>query len=176
VTLRHADEADLRFISGLAADPAVEPFLMPGAAESGRLQELLHQAPLGLFVIEVGDGEPAGVLALEVVSERSRICQLSRLMVDPGKRGVGIATEAVRQASRLALMDLGLHRLQAEVYGDNASSTRLFERVGFTPEGVRRQAYWRRGQWLDGVLYGLLADDLPREGYGAAHPGRADQR
>lgn len=25
---------------------------------------------------------------------------------------------------------------------------------------LRRAAYWRRDQWLDGVLYGLLAEEL----------------
>lgn len=172
VTIRHAEERDLRFISTLAADPMVEPFLMPRAADSDRLRELLNQTPLGLFVIEAGDLGRAGALVLELVSERSRLCQLSRLMVDPARRGRGIATEAVRQASRLALVDLGAHRVQAEVYGDNALSLHLFERVGFTREGVRRRAYWRRGQWLDGVLYGLLAEDLA--GRGMAQPSRAE--
>jgi RimJ/RimL family protein N-acetyltransferase len=27
-------------------------------------------------------------------------------------------------------------------------------------EGVRRRAYWRHDEWMDGVLYALLRDDL----------------
>ena len=30
---------------------------------------------------------------------------------------------------------------------------------GFTREGVRRKAYWRNDEWVDGVLYGLLAEE-----------------
>jgi len=37
------------------------------------------------------------------------------------------------------------------------------ERVGFVREGVRRKAYWRNEQWVDGVLYGLVAEDLADE-------------
>jgi RimJ/RimL family protein N-acetyltransferase len=33
-------------------------------------------------------------------------------------------------------------------------------RAGFVREGVRRKAYWRHGEWVDGVLYGLVAEDL----------------
>lgn len=33
-------------------------------------------------------------------------------------------------------------------------------RLRFRQEGIRRRAYWRRGQWLDGVLYGLLDEEL----------------
>ena len=27
-------------------------------------------------------------------------------------------------------------------------------------EGIRRRAYWRHGEWMDGVLYALIRDDL----------------
>ena len=36
------------------------------------------------------------------------------------------------------------------------------ERVGFVREGVRRKAYLYEGEWVDGVLFGLLAEDLDR--------------
>jgi RimJ/RimL family protein N-acetyltransferase len=175
VVLRRAEERDLPSISALAAEPSVEPFLMPGAGDLEALRALLERGPLGLFVIEAG-GEPTGAVALDVVGQRSRLCQLSRLMVDPRRRGLGIASRAVHLAARLALVEIGLHRVQTEVYGDNVISQRLFDRVGFTREGVRRQAYWRRGRWLDGVIYGLLADELRGDGYGGARPGRAEPR
>jgi RimJ/RimL family protein N-acetyltransferase len=27
-------------------------------------------------------------------------------------------------------------------------------------EGVKRKAYWRHGEWVDGVLFGLIREDL----------------
>jgi RimJ/RimL family protein N-acetyltransferase len=160
VKLRCADERDLTFVTGLAADDAVEPYLSPFAGEPDGLRELLSAAPLGLFVIETAAGEPIGAVALHVVSERSRLCQLSRLMIVPRMRGAGIGSQVVRLACQLAFGQGGMHRVQAEVYGDNSISQRLFERVGFTREGVRRRAYWRRDRWLDGVMYGLLEEEL----------------
>ena len=62
----------------------------------------------------------------------------------------------------MALADHGLHRIQAEVYGDNFAAQALFERAGFVREGTRRQAYWRRGRWQDGVLFGMIAEELSR--------------
>jgi RimJ/RimL family protein N-acetyltransferase len=81
-------------------------------------------------------------------------------MIVPRMRGAGIGSQVVRLACQLALGQGGMHRVQAEVYGDNSISQRLFERVGFTREGVRRRAYWRRDRWLDGVMYGLLEEEL----------------
>ena len=103
------------------------------------------------MVESAGEGM-VGALGLRVVTPRSRICNVTRLMVDPSLRRRGIGRAAVRAACRLALVEHAYHRLQAETYGDNLAGQRLFEAAGFTREGVRRMAYWRREQWLDGVL------------------------
>jgi RimJ/RimL family protein N-acetyltransferase len=168
LTLRQATEADVAYLAALAADPEVEPFLSFAAADEDRLLALLAAPGVapgsgGLLVIESADGEPLGGLALTVVNTRSRICDISRVMVAPGSRRSGVALTAIRLACRHALHDHGMHRVQAECYGDNPAAHRLFERAGFTREGTRRRAYWRRGGWLDGVLFGLLAEELSPE-------------
>lgn len=116
--------------------------------------------PHGLMIIESPDGRPLGALELTLVSRHSDLCQVRRLMVTPEARGRGAGFEALRLACRQAIEDHGRHRVQAEVYGDNGASARLFERAGFRREGVRRRAYRRRGRWLDGILFGLLADEF----------------
>ena len=50
-----------------------------------------------------------------------------------------------------------------EIYGFNERAMRHAERAGFTREGVRRKAYWRNDEWVDGVLYGLVAEDVGLE-------------
>jgi RimJ/RimL family protein N-acetyltransferase len=165
VRLRIASREDLAYLSRLAQDPLVEPFLAPGAGAVERLEAVLAETsadgdPGGLFVIVTASGEPAGGLALQVIGRHSRICEITRLMVDPRVRRSGIGAEAVTLACRHALVEHGFHRVQVETYGDNLAAQRLFERVGFVREGARRRAYWRRDQWLDGVLYGILAEEL----------------
>lgn len=164
VTLRLAvADNDLGFLSALAGDPAVEPFLAPGRGEPDALRELQSQGdagPYGLYVIEAPQGDRLGGLALTHAARTSPICAISHLMVRPEVRRSGIALAAVRLAARTVLVEHGLHRIEAQVYSDNVAGQRLFERAGFTREGLRRGAYWRREQWLDGVLYGLLAGEL----------------
>jgi RimJ/RimL family protein N-acetyltransferase len=169
LSLRPATEQDLPSLSALAASPQVEPFLAFGSADQARMRGLLTApgpAPgsAGLLVIDSDRDRGVGGLALTVVNQRSRICDLSRLMVRPDLRRSGIATSAVLLACRHALHDHDMHRVQAECYGDNIAAHRLFERAGFTREGTRRRAYWRRGGWLDGIMFGLLAEEL---GHGA---------
>jgi RimJ/RimL family protein N-acetyltransferase len=168
VTLRPASDEDVQFLSALASDPQVEPFLAFGAAdERGLRGPLATPGPApesgGLFVIQAHDGERLGGLALTLINRRSRICDLSRLMITPGSRRSGVATAAILLACRHALRDNGMHRVQTECYGDNLAAHRLFEQAGFTREGTRRRAYWRRGGWLDGILFGLLAEELGQD-------------
>jgi RimJ/RimL family protein N-acetyltransferase len=73
--------------------------------------------------------------------------------------GQGYATEAVRAVLDHLFLVRGLHKVSAECDARNAASARLLERVGFVPEGHRREHTWIKGEWTDDLLYGLLARD-----------------
>src|SRR5438067_9390837 len=90
---------DFEFLSALARDPAVEPYLAPGRGEPTALAELAgppSEPPQGVYLIDTPPGRPVGGLALTVVNRRSRICDLSRVMLTPDAHGAGIAVEAAR--------------------------------------------------------------------------------
>jgi hypothetical protein len=95
-----------------------------------------------------------------VANRRSRIAHLERLAVHPDFRGQRVADDAARLLQRQLVEELGYHRLQLEIYGFNERAQRHAERAGFVREGVRRRAYWRHGEWMDGVLYALIREDL----------------
>ncbi len=113
----------------------------------------------GVFVVEV-DGDRAGTMRFERANRRSRIADLGGLAIHPDFRGNRVSDEAARIFQRHLLDELGFHRLQLEIYSFNERAMRHAERAGFTREGVRRKAYWRDGAWVDGVLFGLVAEDL----------------
>jgi RimJ/RimL family protein N-acetyltransferase len=166
--LRRVTAADVGFLADLAAHAEVEPFM---AAVSPRSSEELGEEVRrsdeepglhGRFVVEV-EGEPAGTLAFDVANRRSRIAYLHAIMLHPDYRGRGLATAATRLLTRHLVFDLDFHRVQLEVYGYNERALRHFDRAGFLREGVRRQAYRRHGEWVDGVLFGLVREDLERD-------------
>ncbi|HLH64344.1 MAG TPA: GNAT family N-acetyltransferase [Solirubrobacteraceae bacterium] len=162
--LARAAPDDIDWLARLARDPAVEPYLAVGSGDPEVLRRRARDGvdgpqPAGVFVIVTAGGRRAGGLALSVSNRRSRICELSSLMVEPGMRRAGIGRAAVALACQLVLDEHGMHRLQAEVYGDNLAAQALFTGAGFVCEGARRRAYWRRGRWLDGVLFARLSED-----------------
>ena len=165
VTIRRARPDDVDFLVALTTHEDVDPFL--SARRATTHDEILEEVErserepqrFGRFVVEV-DGERAGVMGFGVENERSRIAHLAGLAIDPRFRGGRVADEAARLLQHHLLFDLGYHRLQLEIYGFNERAIRHAERAGFTREGVRRKAYDRHGEWVDGVLFGLVREDL----------------
>ena len=165
VTIRQARIDDVEFLAELVTHEEVEPFL--AAVRAKGLEELTAEIArsdaepdaFGVFLIEV-DGERAGTMRFERSNARSRIASLGGLAVHPDFRGAKVADTAARLFQKHLFDELGFHRLQMEIYGFNERAMRHAERAGFVREGVRRKAYWRNEEWVDGVLYGLVVEDV----------------
>lgn len=165
VSIRRARPDDSDFLVELVTHEDVEPFLAAvRAKDRGAILERIERSQrepeaFGVFVIEV-DGERAGTMEFERVNRRSRIASLGGLAVHPRFRGRRVGDEAARLFQRHLIGELGFHRLQLEIYGFNTRAMAHAERAGWVREGVKRKAYWRNGEWADGVMYGLVAEDL----------------
>jgi RimJ/RimL family protein N-acetyltransferase len=165
ISIRRASADDADFIADLVTHEDVEPFLAAVRAKDPEdiLAEIERSEAepdgFGVFLIEV-DGIRAGTMRFERGNVRSRIANLGGLAVHPDFRGAKVADTAATLFQRHLFDDLGFHRLQMEIYGFNERAMRHAERSGFVREGVRRKAYWRNDEWVDGVLYGLVAEDL----------------
>ncbi|MGZ8695293.1 MAG: GNAT family N-acetyltransferase [Gaiellaceae bacterium] len=166
VSIRRARPDDVDFLVELFSHEEVEPFLSVVRARDrdSLLAEIERSAAepqdFGRFVVS-SDGARAGAMGFEVANRRSRIANLGGLAIHPEFRGRRIADEAASKFQRVLMEELGYHRLQLEIYGFNERALEHAERVGFVREGVRRKAYWRHGEWVDSVLFGLVAEDLP---------------
>jgi RimJ/RimL family protein N-acetyltransferase len=165
VSIRRAHAGDVDFLVDLFTNEDVEPFLAavrPNDRASVLTEIERSEADpeaSGVFVVEV-DGELAGTMHFERTNRRSRIASLGGLAIHPDFRGRRLADDAARLFQQHLIADLGFHRLQMEVYGFNERAMAHAERAGFTREGTRRKAYWRNGEWVDGVLFGLVEEDL----------------
>jgi RimJ/RimL family protein N-acetyltransferase len=168
IAIRRARPDDVDFLVALTTHDDVDPFLSARRATSR--EELLEEIErssfepddFGRFVIEVDD-ERAGAMGFAVSNKRSRVARLGGLAIHPDFRGRRISDEAARLFQRHLFHELGYHRLELEIYGFNERAIQHAERSGFVREGVKRKAYRRHGEWVDGVLFGLIEEDLARE-------------
>lgn len=167
VSIRRAEPRDVDFLLELLTHEDVDPFMavIRPRDREGLLAEIersqAEPEEFGRFVIEA-DGRPAGLMGFNVANARSRIANLGSLAVHPDFRGRRLADAAARLFQRHLIFELGFHRLQLEIYGFNERAQAHAERAGFVREGVRRKAYDRHGEWVDGVIYGLVREDLER--------------
>ena len=83
--------------------------------------------------------------------------------LDSGVVGRGLVTRACKMFIDHGFRELGLHRITIHAAVQNVRSRAVPERLGFTQEGVLRQADQVAGEYKDLVVYGLLEHEWPRE-------------
>src|SRR3989442_400073 len=71
-------------------------------------------------------------------------------------RGKGLAQAAYRVFLRFLFEECGMNKVSLEVLQHNARANRLYQRLGFVLEGVKRQEIWRDGQYLDSLVMSML--------------------
>jgi aminoglycoside 6'-N-acetyltransferase len=115
------------------------------------------------FTIEA-DGAIAGLIQYWEENELKYRHAGIDLFIDPQLQGRGIGSEAVAQVVRLLLDERGHHRITIDPALANAAAIRAYEKAGFKPVGVMREAErdGERGGWRDCLLMELLASERAR--------------
>lgn len=112
---------------------------------------------VAMFGITIYD-ELVGVCGLCNISWPNRTAEVS-IYLTPEWQGQGIAHEVLKLLARKAFREYNLHRLWAEIYGNNQSSVKLFEDCGYKCEGKMVQHVYKDGRYHDSLLYGLVRND-----------------
>jgi RimJ/RimL family protein N-acetyltransferase len=172
LAIRPATVDDLEALGRIQNLPEVTEWLPSSAGTQA--DYLLRMGRHGLLprtLVVERDSEIIGELYLHItsgwaqgeVAEDARDCEAEiGWGLDPAHQGHGYATEAATELVRICFEDLGLRRLTAGAFADNAASLRIMARLGMRREtlGVRTTLH-RSGRWVDSTKYALLADEWP---------------
>jgi aminoglycoside 6'-N-acetyltransferase len=115
------------------------------------------------FTIEV-DGAIAGLIQYwEEPEEKFRHAGID-VFLDPALHGHGLGTEAVSRMIRHLIDERGHHRIVIDPATANTAAVRAYEKAGFRPVGVMRQAERDADAdaWHDVLLMELLAHEWGR--------------
>ena len=160
VVLRLLTEADVPRIVELGADPEVARWWR-GLTHEHVLEKARGEAEGAVAFAIVVDGEVGGLIQyFEESDEEFRSASIDLFLGTP-YHGRGLGTDTVRTLARYLIEERGHHRLTIDPAAHNERAIRCYERVGFRRVGVMRE-YWRDpdGNWRDGLLLDLLADEL----------------
>lgn len=102
------------------------------------------------FVAVTPEGTVIGVIGLMVRDHpRTRHVGSIGLMVHRDYHRQGVGTALLQTVLDLADNWLMLVRVELEVFSDNEGAIRLYQRLGFEKEGVRRMSTVRGGTYVD---------------------------
>ena len=173
VTLRPFVGADADIMAAMFADP--ELLRLTGSVTSRAEAERQSPEPdatvsdwyatraavderLDLGIVENATGDLVGEVVLNEYDPVARSANFRTLMGSAG-RGRGLGTEAARLIVGYGFEAIGLHRISLDVFAFNPRAQRVYEKVGFVREGVRRDAFAFDGEFVDEILMSILEDE-----------------
>jgi RimJ/RimL family protein N-acetyltransferase len=148
--VKHANNAN---IARQLRDRFPHPYT---AADARRFIEgVAGVRPVTTFAIDV-DGEAVGGIGFSPGTDVERYSAEIGYWLGEPYWGRGIATEVVRIVSEYAFETCNVLRLFALPFADNARSTRVLEKAGYTREAVLRSSSVKAGVPRDQALYALI--------------------
>lgn len=167
VTLRAPELADIPALHRWSNDPAMWSMLggwhFPFSSRSteewvkGRKDGNLTDQ---VWCIDTPDDGVIGTLNLVNIDWKNKSAFHGMMIGNENHRGKGYALDALFSIMRYAFMELGLNRLDGDMIAYNQRSIRFYlDKGGWKHEGVRRQAYFRAGEFHDKVIVGITRDD-----------------
>ena len=146
-------------------DPEVTEYLTIRYPVSHRQERGILDEPVTYqaahFAIEtLEDRRYLGGCSLLVHRPECRRAELGIVLGDKSYWDGGYGTDTMRTLCRFGFDEMNLHRIELQVFEENARARHLYEKLGFRVEGVRRDAWYQTGHYQDVILMGLLEGEL----------------
>lgn len=109
-----------------------------------------------LAIEEKQDERHVGNISLQSIHPVNRSAELAILLGEEDIRGRGLGTEACRLMIRHGFLRLNLHRIHCGTFSTNEGMIRVARKLGMTQEGIRREAAFKEGAYVDVIEFGLL--------------------
>lgn len=107
------------------------------------------------------DGSIGGVVSLWNIDWMNRRGEIGYWLA-PEFQGCGIMTDAVRAVTQHGLVEMDLNRIEILCSVVNAKSSAVPKRLGFTFEGVLREAQRFKERYVDLEMYSMLRREYRR--------------
>lgn len=161
VYLRHPTSADQEeFLDLMRRSRKLHhPWIQPPMSTAGYalyLQRMARNDHTGFFVCLREDHRIAAVINLNNIVHGAFLSAYLGYYAGSGFNGQGLMTEGLRQVIRVAVYQLGLHRLEANIQPGNAPSIALVRRLGFRREGFSPAYLFIDGAWRDHERWALV--------------------
>lgn len=111
---------------------------------------------LVLAIIAKDSGKHIGNISLQNIHPTNQSAEYAIILGDKEYWGKGIAKEASHLILKHGFEELNLHRIYCGTSVKNIPMQKLADSLGFAQEGIRKDAMFKNGEFVDVIEYGLL--------------------
>ena len=138
------------------------PFASLGAFRDWIEKSCLGADPFFHAVVERRSGKALGVASYLRIDAPMGVIEVGHINYGPALQGTVLATEAMYLMMARVFDELGYRRYEWKCNALNAASRRAALRLGFTFEGIFRQAMIVKGRNRDTAWFSILDKEWPR--------------
>lgn len=116
-------------------------------------------------IIDLATDKPIGNCMITEIDSIHRTAELGILIGEKDSRGKGNGSEALKLLLDYGFNYLNLHNIRLNYLSCNQAAAKCYEKVGFRPSGILREAFYLNGTYFDNVTADFLEDEF-RTKYG----------
>ena len=118
------------------------------------------QREVVLAIIDVNLNKHIGNISLQNINWVSRNAEFAILLGDKNYWGKGYGEEAAKLIVCYGFERLNLHRIYCGTFEGNEGMKKLAVKLNMKEEGIRREAVYKHGEYVDIVEYGVLRNEF----------------
>lgn len=111
---------------------------------------------LVLGIVDLSNNQHIGNISLQNISWIDRSAEIAFLLGEKNYWGTGVMKEAGDLLIDHGFSTLNLHRIHCGTSSENLGMQKLALKLGMEQEGVRKQALFKQGRFVDIIEYGRI--------------------
>ena len=111
-------------------------------------------------VVEIdNEGDILGIVSLTDINSVNKSAEFHIMIGNVDNRGKGIGYFATTEILNHAFNNMNLNRIELGVLERNSRAIKLYNKVGFKNEGVKKQSVYKNGKFVDMNIMGVLKEN-----------------
>jgi diamine N-acetyltransferase len=112
------------------------------------------------IVMEGKEDEILGLVSLTNINRINQSAVFHIMIGDQNNRQKGIGFFATIEILKHAFKDMNLNRIELSVLKSNTRAIKLYEKVGFKEEGIKRKSVYKGGEFVDMIMMAILKEEF----------------
>lgn len=167
--LRELKKEDMRIVNQWRNDPELiaclgAPFrFINQDVDDAWFQSYMQSRGKAVRCAVVEEANPEAILGMVSLVDINNINRSAAFHIMIGKaknRGKGIGTFATQEILKHAFFNLNLHRVELDALETNQAALGLYKKIGFVQEGVKREANYKNGKYVNIIMMSILKDEF----------------